>query len=58
MQDTTLKAIAKGLNSDATQLDFLHRLNDQEGETLARLIAALEVHSAAERYHETHWEDD
>ena len=58
MQDTILKAIAKGLNSDATPLDFLHKLNDQEGETLAHLIAALEIHSAAERYSDTHWEDD
>ncbi|MHB8114883.1 MAG: hypothetical protein ACYDC7_00170 [Acidithiobacillus ferrivorans] len=58
MQDTILQGIAKSLNSHADKLDFLHKLNDQEGETLARLIAALEVHGAAEHYHETHWEDD
>ncbi|MCK9189028.1 hypothetical protein [Acidithiobacillus sp.] len=58
MQDAILQAIARSLNSDATPLAFLHKLNDQEGEMLARLIAALEVHSAAERYNETHWEDD
>ncbi|MBN6739593.1 hypothetical protein JKG47_03425 [Acidithiobacillus sp. MC6.1] len=58
MQDTILQGIAKSLNSHAAELNFLHKLNDQEGEMLARLIAALEVHSAAERYHETHWEDD
>ncbi|AEM46771.1 conserved protein of unknown function [Acidithiobacillus ferrivorans] len=58
MQDTILQGIAKSLNSHAAELNFLHKLNDQEGEMLARLIAALEVHGAAERYHETHWEDD
>ncbi|WP_414040108.1 hypothetical protein ACJU26_13310 [Acidithiobacillus sp. M4-SHS-6] len=58
MQDTTLRAIAESLNSNSEQLAFLHKLNDQEGETLAHLIAALEVHSAPERYSDTHWEDD
>ncbi len=58
MQDTTLAAVAKGLSSDTAALAFLHKLDDEEGETLARLIAALEVHSASERYSDTHWEDD
>ncbi|MDR7928801.1 hypothetical protein RIE95_17720 [Acidithiobacillus thiooxidans] len=58
MQNTTLQAIADSLNCDARDLAFLHKLTDQEGETLAHLIAALEVHSAPERYSDTHWEDD
>ncbi|MBN2679873.1 hypothetical protein HHS34_002045 [Acidithiobacillus montserratensis] len=58
MQDTTLRAIAESLNSSPEQLAFLHQLSDQEGETLAHLIAALAVHSAPERYSDTHWEDD
>lgn len=58
MQDTTLRAIADSLNSSPEQLIFLHKLSDQEGEILAHLIAALEVHSAPERYSDTHWEDD
>ncbi|WP_172437645.1 hypothetical protein [Acidithiobacillus marinus] len=58
MQDTILRAIAESLNSSPEQLAFLQPLSDQEGETLAHLIAALEIHSAAERYSDTHWEDD
>ena len=58
MRDTTLEAVAKGLNSDTAALAFLRKLDDEEGETLARLIAALEVHGASERYSDTHWEDD
>ncbi len=58
MQDTTLRAIADSLKSHTDNLAFLHKLTDVEGETLAHLIAAQEIHSAPERYTDTHWEDD
>ncbi|MGE4530757.1 MAG: hypothetical protein AB7C98_05480 [Acidithiobacillus sp.] len=58
MQQTTLEAIAHSLNSPVETLTFLNKLNDEEGEALAHRIAALEVHSAPERYSDTHWEDD
>ncbi|MGC8503625.1 MAG: diaminopimelate epimerase [Acidithiobacillus sp.] len=58
MREATLEQIAQQLNADQQELDFLRKLSDEEGETLARHIAALEIHCGPENYTATHWEDD
>ena len=58
MREATLEQIAQQLNADQRELDFLRKLTDAEGETLARHIAAVEIHCGPENYTATHWEDD
>ncbi|MHB8247661.1 MAG: diaminopimelate epimerase [Acidithiobacillus sp.] len=58
MREATLEQIAHQLNTDQRELDFLRKLTDEEGETLARHIASLEIHCDPENYTATHWEDD
>ncbi len=58
MREETLRAIARNLQAAEAEIAFLKKLEDGEGELLARLLARLEIHAGTEHYAEAHWEDD
>ena len=58
MSQQLLDAIARNLQVSAGQIAFLHKLEENELELLAQLVAQLEIHARPEQYTDTHWEDD
>lgn len=58
MSQQLLDAISRNLQVSAQEIGFLGKLDEEELELLAQLIARLELHSGSEQYTDTHWEDD
>lgn len=58
MRPEILAKIYDYLQAPAGELEFLIKLDDREGETLARRLSQTLLHCRPETYADTHWEDD
>lgn len=58
MRHEVLNRIYEQLQVPVGQLDFLKKLDDDEGDVLGRHLAQVVLHCRDEIYPDTHWEDD
>lgn len=58
MRPEILSRICEQLQVSSGRLDFLKKLDDDEGDVLGHCLAQVVLHCRAETYQDTHWEDD
>ena len=58
MRQEMLTRIHELLQAQQGSLEFLHKLDDEELNTLAQHLAQVTLHCRPEIYTDRHWEDD